>query len=121
MRISDWSSDVCSSDLGRFAGTALPGCAAGAGCRAGTGTGVGAAGGGGRNTDCTVMNWLVSQRVGAEKAYALAKMQRKPKKHTEARWKRLTVRIIPCLKSVRMNSERQEENTLELQYIMRNY
>src|SRR3546814_1537478 len=99
MRISDWSSDVCSSDLGRFAGTALPGCAAGAGCCAGAGTGVGAAGGGGRNTDCTVMNWLVSNRVGAEKAYALAKTPRTPKNPPDARWKRLTVRIIPCFKS----------------------
>src|SRR3546814_3157566 len=104
MRISDWSSDVCSSDLGRFAGTALPGCAAGAGCCAGAGTGVGAAGGGGRNTDCTVMNWLVSNRVGAEKAYALAKTPRTPKNPPDARWKRLTVRIIPCFKSVRLNS-----------------
>src|SRR3546814_9580271 len=27
MRISDWSSDVCSSDLARQAGQVLPGCA----------------------------------------------------------------------------------------------
>src|SRR3546814_10861050 len=50
------------------------------------------------------MNWLVSNRVGAEKAYALAKTPRTPKNPPDARWKRLTVRIIPCFKSVRLNS-----------------
>src|SRR3546814_10216293 len=39
MRISDWSSDVCSSDLSRSLGVSGTGTGAGAGTRAGAGAG----------------------------------------------------------------------------------